>query len=196
MTKIFAIHGAYSTPLMFNYFETVMPKPTWNVLDYHNCVENIRDVCNQADEWFKDSSVKDSHIVGHSLGGLIGLWLAARHPVKSLTTIATPLNGFDLSFAHQLLSPNSFIREISSMGSFIRELHAMDFSNIPIMHIITTKGYNPFLLEPNDGVVTLRSQRAWTPGKVVEVSLNHSECMLSLHVADLISQFIDGEIND
>jgi pimeloyl-ACP methyl ester carboxylesterase len=188
MEKVFAIHGAYSSPTIFNFLKISIPRVQWKTFDYQDKIEKISNICNEA----LDILEEDCHLIGHSLGGLIALWLAAKRKVKSVTTIATPLNGIDINFVHQMLSPSSFVREIASGGTFVSDIQLNDYSNIPVLHIVTTRGYNPFMLEPNDGVVTLRSQHAWNVGTVVDLPLNHSECMLSPKVAENITNQIKG----
>ena len=48
---------------------------------------------------------------------------------------------------------------------------------MPVQHIITTRGFNPYMFEENDGVVSLTSQRGWSAGTIHEIAANHAEIM-------------------
>lgn len=182
--KIIAIHGAYSSPVMFNYLRKCIKGYDWVFFDYHASVNGFQEICNTA----LDIITEDCHVVGHSMGGLIALWLAGDVRVKSITTIATPLNGLDVNLAQVYLSRSSFIKEVQAGSRFIRDIHAAGYP-MPVQHIITTEGFNPYMNEPNDGVVTMHSQHAWRVGEVHEIAANHSEIMQHESTVKILRQF-------
>ena len=65
-------------------------------------------------------------------------------------------------------------------------------SNIKIQHpwtnIVTVKGHSPFMHEPNDGVVTIASQKHHSDMELLEVDYNHYEVVLSDHVVSTIKE--------
>ena len=69
------------------------------------------------------------------------------------------------------------VSEISHSSSFIKAIHTNKTTK-PVLHLITTQGFNPYIYEPNDGVVTLRSQKRWSCGHTIEIEANHSEVLL------------------
>jgi pimeloyl-ACP methyl ester carboxylesterase len=171
-TDIFAIHGAFSSPRIFNYLKHNIGKGyRWHFLDYQNETSGLKDIITSI------KPPKSAHIVGHSMGGLIALGLANQPWVQSITTIATPLGGVDVNLLQSYLSRSEFVKEISSNGEFIRHLNKM-LINKPVQHLISAAGFSPWIYEPNDGVITLRSQRAMKFGEVHDVFANHAEIML------------------
>jgi hypothetical protein len=66
--------------------------------------------------------------------------------------------------------------------------------NIKIQHpwtnIVTVKGQSPFLLEHNDGVVTIASQKHHADMELVEVDYNHYEVVLAEPVIKIIKERI------
>ena len=52
--------------------------------------------------------------------------------------------------------------------------------------VVTTVGQSPWITEPNDGVVTLKSMRYRKDFDIVEMPLNHYEVVLSSQVVELI----------
>jgi hypothetical protein len=60
----------------------------------------------------------------------------------------------------------------------------------PWTNIVTVKGQSPFMHEPNDGVVTIASQKHHDDMELVEVEYNHYEVVLSDAVIDIIKKRI------
>ena len=182
---IFAIHGAFSTPTIFNYMRSKIRSRRWKTFDYSADINDFRQVCEHA----VGAIDEPCHVIGHSMGGLIALYLAGHWNVKSITTIATPLGGLDVSMVQQYLSRSSFIRELSSHSRFINDLHRQSYP-MPVQHIITTQGFNPYMFDENDGVVSLKSQRGWAAGAVHEIAANHAEIMQHDDCIKLVKSFI------
>ena len=61
----------------------------------------------------------------------------------------------------------------------------------PIQHIISTAGFSPWLFEPNDGVVTIASQKHISDMELIEIDYNHYEVVLSEKVIDIIKERIE-----
>ena len=184
--KIFAIHGAFSTPTIFNYARTKIKSHKWQLFDYSEDINDFQQVCGRAIE----AIAEPCHVIGHSMGGMIALYLAGHWQVKSISTIASPLDGLDVSMAQQYMSRSSFIRELRRNGNFIHDLHRQAYL-MPVQHIITTRGFNPYMFEENDGVVSLNSQRGWSAGAVHEIAANHAEIMQHDDCIKQIKTFIN-----
>ena len=158
--SILAIHGAFSTPKIFNYLKREFRTLDWNFLDYKDTVSDInRLIARAAGEY---SQHTPCHVVGHSMGGLVGLALAHQPWVRSVTTIATPLGGLDVNLFQSYFSRSTFFTEISSYSDFISSLHRQSYPT-PIQHIITTEGFN--------------------------VEANHSEVMLHPSTVEILKSF-------
>lgn len=183
--SILAIHGAFSTPTIFNYLKLKVRGKQWNLFDYSADINDFRQVCERA----VDAITEPCHVIGHSMGGMIALYLAGHYNVRTITTIAAPLDGLDVSMAQQYLSRSSFIRELSRNGRFVMDLHRAAYP-MPVQHIITTRGFNPYMFDENDGVVSLKAQRGWSAGSVHEIAANHAEIMQHDQTVDLIKSFI------
>ena len=187
--SILAIHGAFSTPKIFNYLKREFRTYDWNFLDYKNTVSDINGLIDRAvQEQSAHAPRHPYHIVGHSMGGLIGLALAEHPWVQSVTTIATPLGGLDVNLFQSYFSRSTFFNEISSYSDFVTGLHRQTYLK-PIQHIVSTEGFNPWVYERTDGVVTLRSQRAWSAGPTYDVDANHSEVMLHPDTVTILKRF-------
>lgn len=186
MKKIYAIHGAFSTPKIFSYLSSQFQNYNWEFLNYSKEISNIENIIKKANS---DNKLNDEyHIVGHSMGGLIGLAMADQPWVKSIATIATPLGGLDINLIQSYLSRSNFLSEISSSSKFIKSIHSATY-NIPVLHILSTVGFNPYVYEDNDGVVTVRTQKSWSCGNIKEVKANHSEVMLDQDTIEILKDW-------
>lgn len=183
--KILAIHGAFSTPTIFNYAKHKIKGYDWQLFDYSDDINNFESICERA----VDTINEPCHVIGHSMGGMIALYLAGHYQVRSITTIASPLDGLDVSMAQQYMSRSSFIRELRKNGRFIMDLHYQAYP-MPVQHIITTRGFNPYMFDENDGVVSLTSQRGWHIGAVHEIAANHAEIMQHDDCIKQIKKFV------
>lgn len=183
MKHIYAIHGAFSSPLIFNHLiQRLGSDYSWEFLDYHNETFGIRDV-------IKNAKLSQScHIIGHSMGGLIALGLMNNDLVQTVTTIACPLGGIEINSMQRWYSRSSFVNDISSSGDFIKSIKNSLVSK-KVQHLISTCGFNPWMYEPNDGVITIKSQRAYTLGNTHNIAANHVEIMLSEDTVKLLSKF-------
>ena len=184
--SILAIHGAFSTPNIFNYVKREIKNKQWNFLDYQHITTDIGDILDLAKQTYTDH--EPMHLIGHSMGGLLALSLSSLPWVKSVTTIATPLGGLELNLFQAYLSRSSFLQETSSHSDLVQSIHNKNYK-VPIKHIISTHGFNPYMFEPSDGVVTLRSQRAWSAGSVTEIYANHAEIMMNPETVTTILNF-------
>ncbi len=184
--NVLAIHGAFSTPLIFGFLKRELHQFNWKFVDYPSQPDSIQSVLNRAQEF--EAAGKAYHLVGHSMGGLIALSLSKQTWVKSITTIATPLGGIDLNPLQRWINRSQFLNDITGNSSFVKKLQAQMYPQ-PVQHIVTTKGFNPWLWEDNDGVVTLRSQRNWCTGSVIDIPANHSEVMLHGTTAQTLRDF-------
>lgn len=186
MANILGIHGAFSTPRMFNFLQSELHTHKWSFLDYRDKVSDIDSIIALAK---KKQFLEPMHLVGHSMGGLIALSLLQEPWVASVVTIATPLGGLDINLLQSYLSRSHFLSEIAHNSSFIKSIHS-NKTKKPVLHMITTHGFNPYIYEPNDGVVTLRSQQRWSCGSTVEIEANHSEVLLHEDTVDSLKKWL------
>jgi pimeloyl-ACP methyl ester carboxylesterase len=136
--------------------------------------------------------VKDIAFVAHSLGGVYSLHIANAMPqsVKGAVTLSTPYGGAEVAeFAQFFLPFSRLMRDIGPSSWVMKQA-----DNIKIQHpwtnIVTVKGQSPFLLEHNDGVVTIASQTHHKDMELVEVNYNHYEVVLAEPVIKIIKERI------
>jgi len=183
MTCVLAIPGAFSSPRIFQWIRQQLPDATWQFLEYSDIASSIADIQQKVRR--KQCSC---HVVGHSMGGLIALSLAHEPWVKTITTISAPIGGLDLNIFQMMFSRSSLMQELSSTGGFISALKK-SLIDKPCQHVISTQGFNPWIYEPSDGVVTVRSQKAQAWGPQWEISANHCEVMLDDQTVELLRKF-------
>lgn len=185
MERILYIHGANATPGSFNYIRSKLPQHRECAITYDagDPLETLIDMAGSM-------IVEPCHIVAHSLGGVIAVAVSQRNPDKvlSVTTLATPFGGSEAATRASVLLPfNTFLKNIHTHNPTLREIINVG-PVVPTTTIIATAGSNMFESRPNDGVVTLDSQRAFEGTRQHEVSLNHFEVLLSPYVVKLIGE--------
>jgi pimeloyl-ACP methyl ester carboxylesterase len=187
MPRVLYIHGANSTPLSFNFIKAKLPHHHGYDVAY-DANDHLEDLIELAEA----NLVEPSHIISHSLGGIIGVALSQRCPGKvlSVSTLATPFGGSEAATRASVLLPfSTFLKNIHVMNPTLREI-IQKGSKVPTMNIITTHGSNAFESRPNDGVVTIDSQREFKGTLRHEIGLNHFEVLQSPIVVKLIEGFV------
>jgi pimeloyl-ACP methyl ester carboxylesterase len=186
MTLVY-IHGASATSESFNYIRSKLGSGIDINYDSRNGFEN-----NLEDMKAQLKDVKDIAFVAHSLGGVYSLHIANAMPksVKGAVTLSTPYGGAEVAeFAQFFLPFSRLMRDIGPSSWAMKQA-----DNIKIQHpwtnIVTVKGQSPFLLEHNDGVVTISSQKHHEDMELVEVDYNHYEVVLAEPVIKIIKERI------
>ena len=136
--------------------------------------------------------VKDIVFIAHSLGGIYSLHLANAMPgsVKGAVTLSTPYGGAEVAeFAKFFLPFSRLMRDIGPSSWAMKQADKIKIQH-PWTNIVTVKGQSPFMAEPNDGVVTIASQKHHKDMELVEIDYNHYEVVLSDEVVKLIKERI------
>lgn len=185
--KLVYIHGANATSESFNYIRDKLGQGIDINYDSRNGFENnLKDMLAQ----LKD--VKDLAFVAHSLGGIYSLHIANTLPnnVSGAVTISTPYGGAEVADYVQYFLPFSrLMRDIGPSSWAMRQADRIKIQH-PWTNIVTVKGQSAFMHEPNDGVVTIASQKHHDDMELVEVEYNHYEVVLSDKVIDIIKKRI------
>ena len=184
MTLVY-IHGASATSESFNYIRSKLGTGIDINYDSRNGFENN---LNEMIEQLK--GVKDMAFVAHSLGGIYSLHIANQlsKNVRGAVTLSTPYGGAEVAeFAKFFLPFSRLMRDIGPSSWAMKQADTIQIKH-PWTNIVTVKGQSPFLLEHNDGVVTIASQKHHKDMELVEVDLNHYEVVLSDKVVRLIEE--------
>jgi pimeloyl-ACP methyl ester carboxylesterase len=185
MTLVY-IHGASATSDSFNYIRSKIGKGIDINYDSRNGFEN-----NLTEMLEQLRDVKDIAFIAHSLGGVYSLHLANAIPdqVVGAVTLSTPYGGAECAEVVKFFLP--FSRLMRDIGPSSWAMKQAD--NIKIQHpwtnIVTVQGQSPFMHQPNDGVVTIASQRHHDEDmELIDVDYNHYEVVLSDAVVKLIKE--------
>jgi pimeloyl-ACP methyl ester carboxylesterase len=186
MTLVY-IHGASATSESFNYIRSKLGDGININYDSRNGFENN---FQEMQESLKGHN--DMVFVAHSLGGIYSLHLANAMPdaVKGAVTLSTPYGGAEVAeFAKFFLPFSRLMRDIGPSSWAMKQANRIKIQH-PWTNIVTVKGQSPFMHEPNDGVVTISSQKYHKDMELVEVDYNHYEVVLSDEVIKLIKERI------
>lgn len=168
--RIMCIHGAWSSPVSFNHLSSKI-KGEWVPCSYSPS-ESLATIISR----FNSECAEPCVVVGHSLGGVIALNLHDNQHVAGIVTMASPLAGLQVNYLTRFLSRSDLIGDVASDSHIMRRTKTRVYEK-PVLHLISTRGFNPFVYEENDGVVPLKSQRDWSCGEVVDVAANHYEIL-------------------
>ena len=183
--KIVYIHGANATSESFNYIRNKLGSGIDVNYDSRNGFEN-----NLKDMQAALDGQTDLVFVAHSLGGIYSLHLANSMPnaVKGAITLSTPYGGAAVAdYAKFFLPFSRLMRDIGPSSWAMKQADKIKIQH-PWTNIVTVKGQSPFMHEPNDGVVTIASQRHHADMELIEVDFNHYEVVLSDVVVGLIQE--------
>jgi len=181
------IHGANATSESFNYIKSKLGTGLDINYDSRNGFEN-----NLKDMQLTLQDHKDVVFVAHSLGGIYSLHLANLMPtvVKGAVTLSTPYGGAEVAdYAQYFLPFSRLMRDIGPSSWVMKQASKIKIQH-PWTNIVTVKGQSAFMHEPNDGVVTIASQKHHADMELVEVDYNHYEVVLSDIVVGLIQERI------
>ena len=182
------IHGASATSESFTHIRQYV-RDTFEEPDimleyksdngFDNNLEQMKGKLDGEDRLF---------FISHSLGGIYSLYLADHY--KETThggiSLATPYGGSEeADFARYFLPFNRLMKDVGTMSHIIKD---SKYITAPPnwTQVVTTVGQSPWIQEPNDGVVTLKSMRSRTDFEQVEVALNHYEVVISDQVVKII----------
>jgi pimeloyl-ACP methyl ester carboxylesterase len=177
------IHGANATSESFNYIRSKLGSGIDINYDSRNGFKN-----NLDDMLSTLSNYKDMVFIAHSLGGIYSLHLANHMPnaVKGAVTLSTPYGGAEVAdYAQYFLPFSRLMRDIGPSSWAMRQADKIKIQH-PWTNVVTVKGQSPFMVEPNDGVVTISSMRHHADMELVEVDYNHYEVVLSDKIVDII----------
>jgi pimeloyl-ACP methyl ester carboxylesterase len=182
--KTVYIHGASATGESFNYIRSQMPGDDI-VLEYdsRNGFDNNLDIMIEQLE-----SVDEMFFVCHSLGGIYALHIADyyRDRVQGAFTLSTPYGGAEIAdYAKYFYFFSRLLKDIGPRSGPMTKADKIDIT-WPWTNVVTTKGSAPWIIEPNDGVVTLSSQRAHKDMELVDVDYNHYEVVLAPSIVEII----------
>ena len=179
------IHGANATSESFNYIKSKLGSGIDIDYDSRNGFENnLNDM---------QSTLKDCNnivFVAHSLGGIYSLHLANTMPmsVKGAVTLSTPYGGAEVAdYAQYFLPFSRLMRDIGPSSWAMRQANKIKIQH-PWTNVVTVKGQSPFMVEPNDGVVTISSMRHHADMELVDVDYNHYEVVLSDQIVNIIQE--------
>jgi pimeloyl-ACP methyl ester carboxylesterase len=185
MTLVY-IHGASATSESFNYIRSRLGGKDIVVnYDSRNGFEN-----NLASIREQLGKTKDIFFVAHSLGGIYSLHLANAIPkqIAGAVTLSTPYGGAEVADVVKYFLPFSrLMRDIGPSSWAMKQANNIKIQH-PWTNVVTVKGQSAFMHEPNDGVVTIASQKHHEDMELVEVDYNHYEVVLSEQVVGIIKE--------
>jgi pimeloyl-ACP methyl ester carboxylesterase len=186
MTLVY-IHGANATSESFNYIRDKVGSGIDINYDSRNGFEN-----NLTSMFAQLKSVENIAFIAHSLGGIYALHLANAIPKQVLgaVTLSTPYGGAEVAdYAKYFLPFSRLMRDIGPSSWAMKQADKIKIQH-PWTNVVTIRGQSPFMVEPNDGVVSIASMKHHADMELVEVDYNHYEVVLSDSIVKIIKERI------
>jgi hypothetical protein len=115
---------------------------------------------------------------------------AIPNQVLGAVTLSTPYGGAEVAdYAKYFLPFSRLMRDIGPSSWVMRQADQIKIQH-PWTNVVTVTGQSPFMVERNDGVVTIASQKRHADMELVEVDYNHYEVVLSDTIVDIIKERI------
>jgi pimeloyl-ACP methyl ester carboxylesterase len=181
------IHGASATSESFNYIRKHVPAQELLInYDSRNGFEKNLAIMREL-----LSAQKNMFFICHSLGGVYALHLANEFPdqVLGAVTLSTPYGGAEVADVAKYFLPYSrLLKDIGPTSWAMKHARSIQI-DCAWTNIVTTQGSAPWISAPNDGVVTISSQRQRSDiMELVELDCNHYEVVLNEQVVDIIRE--------
>jgi pimeloyl-ACP methyl ester carboxylesterase len=183
------IHGASATGESFNYIRSHITGFAETIIEYNSSNGFDR---NLADMKQQLQGVDRVLFVCHSLGGIYALHLSEefQDQVVGAVTLSTPYGGAESAdYAKYFLPFSRLLRDIGPSSAPIKSSNAIKIQH-PWLNIVTTRGDSPWIMQPNDGVVTVASMRHRSDMQFRELYINHYEVVMSPDAVAIIDQFV------
>ena len=181
------IHGANATGESFNHIRSRLGTGIDLNYDSRNGFEH-----NLAEMKQRLASVNQCFFIAHSLGGIYALHLSHHLPdnILGAVTLSTPYGGAEVAdYAQYFLPFSRLMRDIGPSSWAMREAAKIKVQH-PWTNVVTLTGRSPFIIVPNDGVVSIQSQRHHEDMELIDVDYNHYEVVLAESVIEIIRERI------
>jgi pimeloyl-ACP methyl ester carboxylesterase len=188
MKQIVYLHGLNCSPTIFSHLHHQLPEHEPLFIEYDS-FQSVEDSYKSVLSQIKQKKVS---VIGHSLGGVIGMLLASRDngiTVEKLATISSPFGGSKAAMGARILFPRfKVFKDIDPKSEIINEVSKAKISHH--LSIISTGGSLPIMFDDNDSVVSVTSQRASQTKMKIEVESNHFEAVQNVETLRNIEKFL------
>jgi pimeloyl-ACP methyl ester carboxylesterase len=185
------IHGASATSESFNYIRQHI-KGNELLINYDSRNGFEKNLANMRELL---SAQRDMFFICHSLGGIYALHLANEFPnqVLGAVTLSTPYGGAEVADVAKYFLPYSrLLKDIGPTSLAMKHARTIEI-DCTWTNIVTTQGSAPWIPAPNDGVVTISSQRKRNDiMDLIELDCNHYEVVLNDHAINIIKNKIQN----
>ena len=184
MSKIF-FHGANATPKSWNYIRSHIGD---GILISYDSALGFKHNLEMMKHQLRNEN--NMQFIAHSLGGIYALHLADyfNDRVKCGITLSTPYGGHHIPLiARYYLYWHKLFQDIVPSAWPIAKVNTINL-RWQWTNIVSVSGSMPWAVEPNDGVVTIDSQRHHKDMELIELDCNHYEILVDDHAIALIKE--------
>ncbi len=186
MTIVY-IHGNNATSESFTYIRHMIGGNDI-LIDYNSdngFFNNLQDMKDKLEK-----TTGKLRFIAHSLGGIYAIHLMDIFPKRTIQgiTLSTPYGGSSHASMLKLFLPfKQVLRDITPTSPPIMSANRIAI-HCPWTNVVTVKGHNTWMHEPNDGVVTVASQKHRQDMNLLELNLSHFEVVVSNSTVELLKK--------
>ena len=192
--NIVFLHGLNSTCTTFNFMLDRLKLTEHRVFKInYDSHARVKDILDEVRPKLPKGKFA---IIGHSLGGVIAALIAEEFHdrVLKLVTISSPLKGA-VAATYLMLVPGHLriMEDLAPMSSVMRHLSELTLA-VPTLSFVSTQGHLPVIPifdEPNDGLVSIRSQKGLQFARQLEIPANHFEILMHDGAVSTLQQFLN-----
>ena len=191
--KLVYIHGANATTESFNYIRDHLKHDDEIAISYSSN-DGFEANLSMMKNLLKDYD--NMFFICHSIGGIYALHLADHFKTRVLgaVTLSTPYGGSHAAdYVKYFLPFNKLLRDIGPNSYPIKSASRISIVH-PWCNVVTVAGKSPWMIEPNDGVVTIASMLHRKDMDFVELETNHYEVVISPATVKIIKARMLGAI--
>lgn len=190
-TTVILLHGANASARCWNYIarSIAVKVVTIEYSSANSFRSNLESISQEV------SAVEgDLIFIGHSLGGIYAVHLAHifSDRTRALVSISTPYGGIEVAGMIRLLYPaTKLFKDVLPTSKPITDaVKMLQTTPVPALQIVTTRGSAPWFPYPNDGVVSIKSQRAAENIVTATLDTNHYEVLLHPETIEILRGFL------
>lgn len=193
LKNIVYVHGANASTRSFRYIQKHLPEH--NIFNFEYTADTALSTnIGYLTEFININVVGDFSLISHSLGGLMTLKILENFDnAKRSVSMSSPYGGSKfIEYLRWICPDYRLFKDLKLSSPTIIEIQDTVYAK-PILQIVTSGGGNPLFREPNDGTVSVQSQKSIKGIKFKEYNINHFEVLLSDQVVSDIEHFIFTE---
>ena len=195
--RVILIHGMWMSAFSMRFIGNQLAKKGWEVIyyDYSSMFTDFEQNVDRLYALWQKYKSDDTHLIGHSLGGLLVLAMMNKYHLKNLprtVLMGCPING---SAVVKKMLPTMIGKAMLGKSALALLAGGEDIQSNRIGVIIGTRGIGmghmiQRLPKPHDGVVASEEAEFTNAEDRIQLPVTHASMLISRKVSDAIDRYL------